>query len=157
MNRLVAGGFVVIVLIETVAFLIDPWLALPVPGLAIAGLVLLISTRLVGPRDSSPEHPVDADAVEALRQWRSQTEAAITWADGTRGDWDRHLRPRLAREFMLATGHKARDSQHDTGKMVFGDDLWPWVDASNVARADRDAPGPGRAALEEILRRLEQA
>lgn len=156
MNRLVAGGFVIIVLIETVAFLIEPWLALPVTGIVVAGLVVLASTRLAASRNAADD-PVDADAAESLRQWRSQTEAAIAWADGTRGDWDRHLRPRLAREFMLATGHKARDSQHDTGRMVFGDDLWPWVDSSNIRWADRDAPGPGRPALEEILRRLEQA
>ncbi|MDQ1248022.1 MAG: hypothetical protein QG597_2394 [Actinomycetota bacterium] len=156
MNRLVAGGFVVILLIETLAFLIDPWLALPVTGIAVACLVVLASKRLVAPHNTADD-PVDADAAESLRQWRSQTDAAIAWADGTRGDWDRHLRPRLAREFMLATGHKARDAQHDTGRMVFGDDLWPWVDASNIAWADRDAPGPGRAALEDILRRLEQA
>jgi hypothetical protein len=155
-NRLVVGGLVVIVLIETAAFLIDPWLALPVAGIAVAGVVLLAYPRLSDPRNGAADGPVDVDAVESLRQWRSQTDAAIAWADGTRGDWDRHLRPRLAREFMLATGHKARDSQHDTGRMVFGDDLWPWVDASNVAWADREQPGPGRAALEEILRRLEQ-
>ena len=156
MNRLVAGGFVIVVLIQTVAFLVDHRLALPVTGIAVAGLVLMVATRLAGHRDAEDGGPAHSDALESLRQWRSQTEAAIAWADGTRGDWDRHLRPRLAREFMLATGHKARDSQQDTGRMVFGDDLWPWVDARNASWAERNAPGPGRAALEEILRRLEQ-
>lgn len=157
MTRLVAGGVVVIVLIETVAFLVDPRFALPAAGVAVAGFVLLAAQRLTEADDDAAAGSADSGAAETLRQWRSQTEATIAWADGTRGEWDRHLRPRLAREFMLATGHKARDSQHDTGRMVFGDDLWPWVDAGNVAGADRDAPGPGRATLEEILRRLEQA
>ena len=40
--------------------------------------------------------------------------------------------------------------------MLFGDELWAWVDPDNVARADKHEPGPGAAALDEILRRLEQ-
>jgi hypothetical protein len=40
--------------------------------------------------------------------------------------------------------------------MLFGDELWPWVDPGNVAPAGDRGPGPGRAVLEEILYRLEQ-
>jgi hypothetical protein len=40
--------------------------------------------------------------------------------------------------------------------MLFGAELWAWVDPENVARAGSDAPGPGREALGEILQRLEQ-
>jgi hypothetical protein len=40
--------------------------------------------------------------------------------------------------------------------MLFGDELWAWVDPDNVARTDKQGPGPGRSALDEILRKLEQ-
>ncbi len=161
MTRLIAGGFVVIVLVETVAFVVDPRAALPVAGLAVAGFVLLAADRLAGAQ-AAPRAPAGTAADESLRRWRAQTEAVIAWADSTRGDWDRHLRPRLAREFMMATGHRddlgdrEAAAQQETGLMVFGEELWPWVDSRNVTRTGRDAPGPGRAALEEILRRLEQ-
>lgn len=154
MTRLIAGGFVVVLLAETLAFLIDARLALPVAGAAVAGVVLLAAGRLAV-SGGAPE-PAPAGGAESLLRWRSQTEAVIAWADSTRGDWDRHLRPRLAREFMTATGHRESDDYQDTGRMVFGDELWAWVDPRNVSRRQRDAPGPGRAALEDILRRLEQ-
>ena len=83
----------------------------------------------------------------------------IRWADSSRRDWDRHLRPRLAREFMLATGQRANKDpavMQATGRMVFGDELWQWVDPSNVAETGGREPGPGRAALSEILERLER-
>jgi hypothetical protein len=40
--------------------------------------------------------------------------------------------------------------------MLFGAELWAWVDPQNVSRTSEDEPGPGRDALDEILRRLEQ-
>jgi hypothetical protein len=40
--------------------------------------------------------------------------------------------------------------------MLFGAELWPWVDPENVSLDRRDEPGPGRAALDEILQRLER-
>ena len=94
-----------------------------------------------------------------MRRWIARTESMIRWADSSRADWDRHLRPRLAREFMLATGQRmGRDtaSLGATGRIVFGDELWQWVDPSNVARTGRREPGPGREALSEILERLER-
>lgn len=154
MTRVAAGGFVVIVLIQTMAFLAGPELALPAAGVAVAGFVLLLLTRLAEGRPQA--EPVVDPAAESLQRWREQTLAAIAWADSSRGSWDRHLRPRLAREFMLAAGRKDPETHRATGRMVFGDDLWQWVDPGNVASADRDAPGPGRAALEDILRRLER-
>jgi hypothetical protein len=65
----------------------------------------------------------------------------------------------LARQFELATGQrKARDARafQATGQMLFGPQLWQWVDPENVSRTGADEPGPGRAALDEILRRLER-
>jgi hypothetical protein len=89
----------------------------------------------------------------------SQTETLICRAESTRTDWDRHLRPRLAREFASATGQRqAKDPAAfiATGQMLFGPELWQWVDPDNVARKGGDAPGPGRGVLDEILERLER-
>jgi hypothetical protein len=65
----------------------------------------------------------------------------------------------LARQFGIATGQKQNknpDGFRATGRMLFGDELWAWVDPENVARTGQHVPGPGRDALDEILRRLEQ-
>jgi len=83
----------------------------------------------------------------------------ISWSESTRSDWDRHLRPMLARQFGIATGQKQNKNPEGfraTGRMLFGDELWAWVDPDNVARTDKQKPGPGRSALDEILRKLEQ-
>jgi hypothetical protein len=40
--------------------------------------------------------------------------------------------------------------------MLFGDELWAWVDPQNVSRTGGSEPGPGRETLDEILQRLEQ-
>ena len=40
--------------------------------------------------------------------------------------------------------------------MLFGDELWQWVDPENVSRTGGHEPGPGRDALDEILQRLER-
>ena len=65
----------------------------------------------------------------------------------------------LARQFEMATGQKRikdREAYHATGQMLFGADLWVWVDPENVARRGADEPGPGREALDQILQRLER-
>jgi hypothetical protein len=40
--------------------------------------------------------------------------------------------------------------------MLFGDELWQWVNPNNITRTGDREPGPGRGVLEEILRKLEQ-
>jgi hypothetical protein len=93
-----------------------------------------------------------------LRRWLSRTETLISQSEATRRDWDRHLRPTLARQYEMATGQKRskdRVAYNATGRMLFGAELWPWVDPENVARDGIEAPGPGREALDEILQRLE--
>jgi hypothetical protein len=60
---------------------------------------------------------------------------------------------------MLATNQRANKdpaAMQATGRMVFGDELWQLVDPSNVAQTGGREPGPGRAALSEILERLER-
>lgn len=99
------------------------------------------------------------DPAESLRRWLSRTETLVARADTTRADWDKHLRPMLARQFELATGQrkgKDRAAFDATARMVFGADLWQWVDPDNVSRTGISEPGPGRAVLDEVLQRLER-
>ena len=113
---------------------------------------------LVRGRDDERVAPPINDAEESLRRWLSRTETLISWSESTRSDWDRHLRPVLARQFGIATGQKQNknpDGFRATGRMLFGDELWAWVDPENVARTNQHVPGPGREALDRILQRLE--
>jgi hypothetical protein len=89
----------------------------------------------------------------------SRTETLISWSESSRADWDRRLRPMLARQFELAAGQrKAKDAKafESTGRMLFGDELWRWVDPENISRTGGQEPGPGRGTLNEILQRLER-
>lgn len=127
---------------------------------AIAVAVPLLGIRQLlrsGGRGAAAEPALDEPG-ESLRRWLSGTEARIRWAESTRADWDRRWRPILARRFEVSTGQRRAKNEafSATGTMLFGAELWPWVDPGNVApSADRGA-GPGRAVLEEILHRLEQ-
>ena len=116
--------------------------------------------RLLAANAGSPTEPMVVDELgESLRRWLSGTEARIRWAESTRADWDRRWRPILASRFEVSTSQRrAKDPAtfSANGAMLFGDELWPWVDPGNVAPAGDRGPGPGRAVLEEILHRLEE-
>lgn len=157
MTRLVAGGIFLVVAAEVLALVVqaNP-LALPAGGLAAAVFVLAARRTLGEPWQRASAPPVTDDAAESLQRWKSRTETTIRWAASTRADWDRHLRPRLAREFLLATRQKDPSALQATGRIVFGDELWGWVDPSNISGAGRSEPGPGYDRLDEILRRLER-
>ena len=159
MKRLIAMGVCLIAGLELLMLIVqDRRFVLVASGLALA-LVLLNVRRVVG-HGNEPKTDEDSDDLgDALRRWLSTTETTIRWSDSTRTDWDRHLRPMLARRFEIATGQRqAKDPAAfvATGRMLFGDELWEWVNPNNVARTGEREPGPGRAALERILQRLEQ-
>jgi hypothetical protein len=159
MKRLIALGVCLIVGIELLALIVqDRRFVLAGAGVALA-LVLLNIRRVLG-HATEPEADANSDDLgDALRRWLSTTETTIRWSDSTRADWDRHLRPMLARRFEIATGQRqAKDptAYHSTGRMLFGAELWEWVNPNNVTRTGNHEPGPGRATLEEILQRLEQ-
>ena len=123
MTRLLAGGLALVVGTEVLAWVLGGagWL-LPASGAA-AALVLAAAWLGVGRgRHRGAAEPVTDDAAESLQRWRSRTESSIQWADATRADWDRHLRPRLAREFVLATRQRDPAALAATGRIVFGDD-----------------------------------
>lgn len=97
MKRLIALGIFLIVGIELLALILhDRRLVLAGSGLALA-LVLLNVRRMLGNRDELTAAPDSDDLGEGLRRWLSNTETTIRWSESTRADWDRHLRPMLAR------------------------------------------------------------
>ncbi|KUI30786.1 hypothetical protein AU195_05220 [Mycobacterium sp. IS-1496] len=160
MTRAVAAALVLLLAVEIYAVArLDRDDVLTVSGVALAGALLAARFALAGD-DSGPSTATDADERgAALRRWVDRTETMVGWSEASRADWDRRLRPMLARQFELATGQrKAKDVRafHATGQMLFGAELWQWVDPENVSRTGAHEPGPGREALDEILRRLER-
>ncbi len=159
MKKLVVLGVCLIVVIELLMLTLhDRRFVLAASGAALA-LVLLNVRRFVR-RGAEPEAEPDPDDLgDSLRRWLSTTETTIRWSDSTRADWDRHLRPMLARRYEMTTGQRqSKDpaAYHASGRMLFGAELWEWVNPNNVTRTGDREPGPGRGTLEEILRRLEQ-
>jgi hypothetical protein len=157
MKRLVALGVFVILSAELAALsLHDRRFVLWAAGAA--ALFALVSARqLLGDVEPPPAAAPNA-LEESLRSWLSRTETLIHRSESTRADWDRHLRPMLARRFAITTGlNQAKDPAafDATGQMLFGPQLWAWVDPNNVAQTGAREPGPGRATLAEILERLE--
>jgi hypothetical protein len=158
-KKLVASSLFLVIGAELLALVLhDRWLVLWTSGAAVA-FVLLGVRRYLG-RDSEPvAEPESNHLGDSLRRWVSTTETLIRRSESTRRDWDRHLRPMLARRFEIATGQrKAKDpaAYYAMGRMLFGAELWEWVNPDNVADTGAREPGPGREALQEILQRLEQ-
>ncbi len=157
MKKLIALGVCVILSAELAALsLHDRRFVLWAAGAA--ALFALVSARqLLGDVEPSPAAAPNA-LEESLRRWLSRTETLIHRSESTRADWDRHLRPMLARRFAITTGlNQTKDPAafDATGQMLFGPQLWAWVNPNNVAQTGAREPGPGRATLAEILERLE--
>lgn len=160
LKKLVAAGLCLVIGVQVPAMLMpDRRFVLVVVGVTVALTLLALRWYLAHGTTAELPAPSANDAEESLRRWLSRTETLISWSESSRSDWDRHLRPMLARQFGIATGQKQNknpDGFRATGRMLFGDELWAWVDPENVARTNKQVPGPGRDALDEILRRLEQ-
>jgi hypothetical protein len=159
MKRLIALGVCLIAGAEILALIVQHRrFVLAAAGVALA-LVLLNVRRFLGHGLQTVAELGADDLGDSLRRWLSTTETTIRWSESTRLDWDRHLRPMLARRYEMATGQRqAKDPAafDASGKMLFGPELWEWVNPNNVRRIGDRQPGPGRAALEEILQRLEE-
>lgn len=161
MKRLVVQGALMVIGVEFLALrLRQRQFVLWTAGIAIA-VPLLGIRRLLGASNREPGlgQAIPDEAGDSLRHWLASTESRIHFSESTRMDWDRRWRPILARRFEISTGqrHNKDPVAFDaTGRMLFGAELWEWVDPGNVARAGGHEPGPGRAALAEILHRLEQ-
>ncbi|GAB2653306.1 hypothetical protein [Nocardia goodfellowii] len=134
------------------------------PALAGIPVLLLLIYLIWQLRDRTPDADhgpgdIDNGPAEMLQRWQARAQMLADRADGTRADWDRHLRPLLAKEFELSAGMrvaKNRKAIEAAGKHQFGAELWRWVDPANSALRDQTTPAPGRAALDEILRRLQR-
>lgn len=162
MRSLVVVGFCLALLAEFVAMCLpDRGDARVLSGVAV-GLVLFGMCGYLGfVADPAMSDFVPDDVGESLQRWVSRTETLIRWSEGTRSDWDRRVRPILARQFEMATKANQRRTTDPaefqaTGKMLFGADLWPWVDPDNIVRGGVPRRGPGRRTLEGILQCLEQ-
>jgi hypothetical protein len=160
MNKLVAAGIAVIVLVGAMSLSLPDRRLFPLMVGAVTAVALLTVRRLL---TSDVRIAVDAstarDPGETLRRWLARTENLVQRSESSRSDWDKHLRPMLARQFELASGQrKAKDPTafQATALMVFGPELWAWVDPDNVDRSGGLEPGPGRAVLNDVLERLEQ-
>ncbi|MFI1914429.1 hypothetical protein [Nocardia sp. NPDC020380] len=165
MNRIaiVIGAVVLAALFEFLAFGNQRDTLLPVAGLPVAGgLGLLVWSLVQRSRRIAPQgpadHEIDNGPAEMLRRWEARASMLADRSEGSRAEWDRHLRPLLAKEFELTSGHrmaKNRRALETAGQLQFGPELWRWVDPANSALRDQEGKAPGRAALDEILRRLQ--
>ncbi|MRH90365.1 hypothetical protein GFY24_23475 [Nocardia sp. SYP-A9097] len=165
MNRaaIVVVGLILAGLFELIALNNERNTLLPIAGIPVAGVLgllvwsLLDRARRYGP--TGPEdHEIDNGPAEMLNRWQARAQMLADRSEGTRADWDRHLRPLLAKEFELTSGHRMNKNRRATeaaGLLQFGPELWRWVDPANAAPRDQSNPAPGRPALDEILRRLQ--
>lgn len=160
MTKLVLVGVCLVVAVEVFAVTqLDRELVVVVSGVAVACVVLAARYYLVRDIDARAGDAASNDAGASLRRWQNRTETLISWSETSRADWDRRLRPMLARQFELATGQRKVKNPaafRATGHMLFGQELWQWVDPENISRTGGQEPGPGRAALSDILERLEK-
>ncbi|WP_051399962.1 hypothetical protein [Haloechinothrix halophila] len=122
--------------------------------LVLIGVTLWVVSRAL-PRGTGPAPAVDAAELDSTL---AHAQATVSWASGTRRDWDRHVRPVLARQLEEALGPRRGDeSRHAAGEMLLGPLLWPLVDPHGAFTTRLDGPGPGRDALATILDRLESS
>lgn len=159
MTKVVVYGVFLVVAVQAFAFIqLERELVVAATGVALAGVLIAVRGRLTHRGDLTEEAVAD-EAGASLRGWLARTETLISWSESSRADWDRRLRPMLARQFELVVRQrKSKDPRafQATGEMLFGTELWQWVDPENVSRHGSQEPGPGRDALNEILQRLER-
>jgi hypothetical protein len=160
MNKLVVAGIALIVVVGAMSLSLPDRRLFPLMVGAMTAVALL-TVRWLLARDVriASDDTRARDPGEALRRWLARTENLVQRSESSRSDWDKHLRPMLARQFELASGQrKAKDPSafRASALMVFGPELWAWVDPDNVDRSGGLEPGPGRAVLNDVLERLEQ-
>ncbi|MEV6274303.1 hypothetical protein [Nocardia sp. NPDC051832] len=162
MNRTaVVSAIVVVLVLELITFGKARGALLALAGIPVLLLMinLLWNLRDRTPGADKPHEEIDNGPVEMLNRWQARAAMLADRADGSRADWDRHLRPLLAKEFELSAGMrvaKNRKAIEAAGRHQFGAELWRWVDPANSALRDQTTRAPGRAALDEILRRLQR-
>jgi hypothetical protein len=160
MTKFVVAGICLIAIVAALAVSQPERRFVPLAlGAVTAFALLTVRSLLARDARTAVDESRSRDPGETLRRWLARTETLIQRSESSRSDWDKHLRPMLARQFELASGQrKAKDPRafHATALMVFGADLWAWVDPDNVDRSGGLQPGPGRAVLNDVLERLER-
>ncbi|MEU1546145.1 hypothetical protein [Nocardia sp. NPDC005745] len=154
-------GVIVVAVIELVAVERARGLLLIVAGIPVAVALGWLVWSLFERSEAGDDEVEDMEngPAEMLQRWHARAQMLADRADGTRADWDRHLRPLLAKEFELSSGQrvaKNRRAVEAAGIHQFGPELWRWVDPANSALRDQTSRAPGRAALDEILSRLQR-
>jgi hypothetical protein len=157
----VITGVIVVAVTELVAVERARGLLLIVAGIPVAVALGWLVWSLFERSEAGDDEVEDMEngPAEMLQRWHARAEMLADRADGTRADWDRHLRPLLAKEFELSSGQrvaKNRRAVEAAGIHQFGPELWRWVDPANSALRDQTSRAPGRAALDEILSRLQR-
>ena len=114
----------------------------------ITELIAIIAVATARLRLRKPSTVDTEPADEPIDPTVARARALVEWAGGTRLDWDRHVRPVLARELVELT--RGRRAEH-----LLGPELWPLVDPGRTFDAP-DEPGPGHAGLTRVLDRLER-
>ncbi|WP_454194787.1 hypothetical protein [Nocardia sp. Marseille-Q1738] len=153
---------IAVAVVELVAVERARGLLLIVAGIPVAMALGWLVWSLLDRSGAGEEPEIDEmenGPAEMLQRWHARAQMLADRADGTRAEWDRHLRPLLAKEFELSTGQrvaKNRRAVEAAGIHQFGPELWRWVDPANSALRDQTSRAPGRAALDEILSRLQR-
>ncbi|WP_431956206.1 hypothetical protein [Nocardia lijiangensis] len=163
MNRagIAVTAICVVVVLELIAFgrAREAMLLLAAVPVALALFQLILTLRERKPAEDDGADDIENGPLEMLNRWQARAQMLADRAEGSRADWDRHLRPLLAKEFELSTGMRVAKNRRATeaaGILQFGPELWRWVDPANSALRDQTTRAPGRAALDEILRRLQR-
>ncbi|MGW0179930.1 hypothetical protein [Nocardia sp. NPDC003345] len=158
---IVVTAIIAVALFEVAAYLRARDFILVAAGVPVAFALCCFVWVLLRPekRDREAADDMENGPAEMLRHWYARAEMLVDRADGSRADWDRHLRPLLAKEFQLSAGlrvSKNRRALENAGVHLFGAELWRWVDPADSELRDQNTPAPGRAALDEILSRLQR-
>jgi hypothetical protein len=128
--------------------------ALGLAGLVLILLVFGLNTWIRYQR--TREHPPDAaeNSVEACPAYRRYLVAAA-WAGGSARDWDYSVRPVIGELVELAMAEHLAGDPRTAAEELLGESTWGLVDREAPRSDDRDAPGPGRAALIRIIDQVE--
>ncbi|MGW0246345.1 hypothetical protein ACWDYH_06850 [Nocardia goodfellowii] len=156
LDRTVAAALVLVCGAQIAALALARQAVLPVAAAALA--LLVVAVVAVARSSSAPESAdVEREPADTLPRWRSRVALLLDYAEGTQAEWDRHIRPFLAREFQLALGHYGTNEAEATeaaGSAYFGPELWEWVRPHAIS--DAAEPGPGRAVFVAAVERLER-
>ncbi|HEY1967205.1 MAG TPA: hypothetical protein VGH89_04620 [Pseudonocardia sp.] len=124
---------------------------------AVAIVVVAVNLWLRYQRSRTRPSKIMPNTVEASPSYRRYLVAAA-WAGGSPRNWDHSVRPVLAELVELAVA-EAQPQHSDLKAAVrerLGDQLWVLVDRDAPRSEDREGPSAGRAALLEILDRVEK-